>query len=374
MRLLITGFSNSGKTTIFNALTGLNLPVTIYPTLITEKAEPHTGIVNVPDERVQRLSAIFKPKKTTHTVIECIDYAGLTKEGATQNSKVFNLLKDADAIVHVVRAFEDLQVLHPLGDVNPQRDVKAFESELILKDLEIVERRLERIDLSLKKGKREDAPGEKELLGKCKKTLENEIPLREINLNEEERRLMQTYQFLSQKPEVILLNIGECDIEGEKVTQLEEDIKRCFVGDDSCREGKELSPFLTVCGKTEIEIAELSEEERVVFLEELKIKEPILKRFCRAVYEALHMITFFTVVKNEVRAWAIKKGTNALKAAGKIHSDMEKGFIKAEVINFDDFVSSGESMAEAKSRGLVRLEGKDYIVKEGDIINFRFAP
>lgn len=366
MRLAITGFSNSGKTIIFNALTGLNLPVTVYPTLVAEKAKPHTGIVNVPDERVQRLSAIFKPKKTTHAVIECIDYAGLTKEGATQNSKVFNLLKDADAIIHVVRAFEDIQILHPLGDVNPQRDVRAFESELILKDLEIIERRLERIDLSLKKGKREDAHGEKELLGKCNKTLDNEIPLREINLNEEERRLMQTYQFLSQKPEIILLNIGECDIEGEKVTRLEGDIKRCF-------EGKELPPFLTVHGKAEREIAELSEEERAIFLEELKIKEPILKRFCRAVYEALHMITFFTVVKDEVRAWAIKKGTKALKAAGKIHSDMEKGFIKAEVINFDDFVRLGEGMAEAKSKGLVRLEGKDYIVKEGDIINFRFS-
>jgi len=347
MRVVITGFSNSGKTTLFNALTGLNLPVTIYPTLAG--SEPHIGVVDVPDERVDRLASIYKPKKKTYATIEYIDYIGLTKD-ARQNSNVFNLLKDADAIVHVIRAFEDPAVSHPMESVDPLRDARAFEIECILKDLEIIERRLERI--ALKKGKKEEAHGEMDFLAKCKGALENEIPLRDIEFNEEEKKIMQTYQFLSQKPEIIILNIGESDLNREKE--------------------RELINELRVCGKIEMEVSKLPQDEREAFLHSLGIKEPAKDRLCRASYEALGMITFFTVLGDEVRAWTIKKGTPAQKAAGKVHSDIERGFIKAEVISFDDFASAGEDMA--KVRGLLRLEGKNYVVKGGDIINFKFKP
>jgi len=362
MRLAITGFSSSGKTTLFNAITGLNLPVAIYPTLAESGAEPHIGVVNVPDERVDRLASILKPKKKTYATIEYIDYAGLTKD-AIQNSNVFNILKDADAIVHVIRAFEDPAVLHPSGAVDPVRDVKEFESELILHDLELIEKRLERIALALKKGKKEEAHGERDFLAKCRKALENETPLRDIDFNKEEKKIMQTYQFLTTKPEIIILNIGEEDLNTDKERELINKINSSLVPRPSS---------LSLGGKLEMEVSQLPEDERGAFLDSLGIKEPAKNKLCRASYEALGLITFFTVVGDEVRAWTIKKGTPAQKAGGKVHSDMERGFIKAEVISFDDFLLSGESMAIAKSKGLLRLEGKDYIVKDGDIINFRF--
>lgn len=358
MKLAITGFSNSGKTTLFNALTGLNLPVTIYPTLDEGGVEPHIGVVNVPDERVDRLASIYKPKKKTYATIEYIDYIGLTRD-TTQNSKVFAVLGDADAIVHVIRAFEDPVVSHPFGGVDPVRDDKAFETELILRDLGFVEKRLERIELSLKKGKREDVHGEKELLIHCKEALESETPLRNIDLTEEENKLLETYQFLSQKPEIIILNVGEKDLNTEKEKELLSSLHSPHLS-------------LSICGKIEMEIVELPQDERGAFLDSLGIKESALSKLCRSSYEVLGLITFFTVVRDEVRAWTIKKGTEAIKAAGKVHSDMQKGFIKAEVINFDDFVLAGEEMAMAKGKGLVRLEGKSYIVKDGDIINFKF--
>jgi len=362
MRLAITGFSNAGKTTIFNTLTGLNLPVTIYPTLAESGVKPQRGIVNVHDERVDRLASIYKPKKKTYTTLEYVDYVGLTRDTA-QNSNVFSLLKDADAIVHVIRAFESPAVLHPLGGVDPVRDVKEFESELILHDLEIIEKRLERIGLALKKGKKEEVQGERELLARCKKALESETPLRDTDFNEEEKRVMQTYQFLSTKPQIIVLNIGENDLNTDRENDLFNKVNSSLVT-------RHLS--LSLCGKIEMEVLQLPEDERGAFLDSLGIKEPAKNKLCRASYGALGLITFFTVVGDEVRAWTIKKGTPAQKAGGKIHSDMERGFIKAEVISFDEFVRIGEDMAVAKSKGLLRLEGKGYIVNDGDILNFRF--
>ncbi len=368
MKLTITGFSNSGKTTVFNALTGLNLPVTTYPTLISAEVEPHIGIVKIPDHRIDKLSSIYKPKKTTYAIVEYIDYPGITSGGdVAQNSKVFNLIKDADAIVHVVRAFEDDAIIHPLGKVNPLRDIKAFETELIFGDLEFVEKRLERIEEASKKGKKQDEAG-KHLLLKCKKALEDEISLRDIEFNEEEKKLMLPYQFLSVMPEIIVLNIDEKDINSDKVKNLQQEIETYFKGKGQGA----VAPVLALCGKIEMEIAQLPRDEIKAFLDDIGIDEPAMNKLCRVSYETLGLISFFTIGEDEVKAWTIKNGTEALKAAGKIHSDIERGFIRAEVVHYEDFISSGEDMHRAREKGLVRLEGKTYVVKDGDIINFKF--
>jgi GTP-binding protein YchF len=361
MRLAITGFSNSGKTTVFNALTGLNLDTTPYPTLISSGIESHIGVVKVPDKRLERLSFIYKPKKTTYATVEYIDYLGITSASsggdASQNSRVFNLIKDVDAIIHVVRAFEDESIIHPLGNIDPLRDIKSFETELVFGDLEFVEKRLEKIESA-----------DKPFFLKCKKALEDEIPLRNISFSDEEKRITLPYRFLSLTHEIIVLNIGETDINTEKIKKLQNEIENYFKE----KTQDTVPPVITLCGKIEMEIAQLSQDEAKIFLDDLGIEEQATNKLCRVSCEVLDLISFFTVVRDEVRAWTIKKDTTALKAAGKVHSDMERGFIRAEVINFDDFVSSGEDMVKAKEKGLVRLEGKTYIVKDGDIINFKF--
>ncbi len=379
MKLAITGFSNSGKTTVFNALTGLNLDTTTYPTLISPEVEPHTGIVIIPDKRVDRLSSIYKRKKTTYATVEYSDYAGIVSASsggdASQNSRVFDLIKDADAIVHVVRAFEDDSIIHPMGNTDPVRDVKSFETELILGDLEFVEKRLERIELATKKGKRQDDSG-KQLLLKCKKVLEDELSLRNISFSEEEKRIMSSFQFLTTMPEIIVLNIGEKDINSDRIKKIQGEIEDYLDGklQSNLKEKNQniTPPVITLCGKIEMEIIQLKPEDAKAFLDDLKIEEPAMHRLCRISYDAPGLVSFFTVGKNEVKAWTIKKETEALKAAGKIHSDMERGFIRAEVISFSDFVSSEEDMVKAREKGLLRLEGKTYIVKDGDLINFKF--
>ena len=367
MKLTITGFSNSGKTTVFNALTGLNLATTTYPTMITPDLEPQIGIVKVPDSRIDKLSAVYDPKKTTYATVEYIDYAGITKGDVAHNTKVFNLLKDADAIVHVVRVFEDDAVIHPIGNVDPVRDVRSFEAELILGDLELVEKRLQKIEEQAKKGKKQDE-ADRHLLMKCKKALEEEISLRNLEFTDEEKRLMLPYQFLSTMPEIIVLNIGEKDINSDMIVHFQNEIKEYFknTGQSS------LPPVLSLCGKIEMEIAQLPADEAKIFLEDLGINEPAMHKLCRISYDALGLVSFFTVGKDEVKAWTLKKGTNAQQAAGKIHSDIERGFIRAEVVGYDDFIASDADMVRVKEKGLARLEGKTYPVRDGDIINFKF--
>jgi GTP-binding protein YchF len=367
MKLTITGFSNSGKTTVFNALTGLGLPTTTYATVISPELEPHMGVVRVPDARVERLSAVYTPKKTTYATVEYIDYAGITSGDVSHNAKVFNLIKDADAVVHVVRAFEDESVVHPLGNLDPVRDVRSFESELILGDLEFVEKRLQKIEEQAKRGKKQDE-ADRHLLMKCKKALEDEVSLRNLAFNEEEKRLMLPYQFLSTMPEIIVLNIGEKDINSENVKKFQSAIESYFKGTGQSA----VPPVLPLCGKIEMEIAQLSPDEAKAFLEDLGIDEPAMHKLCHVSYDSLGLIPFFTVGKDEVRAWTIKNGTTAQQAAGKIHSDIERGFIRAEVVHYQDFISSEEDMHKAKEKGLVRLEGKTYPVQDGDIINFKF--
>lgn len=367
MKLTITGFSNSGKTTVFNALTGLNLATTTYPTVISPELEPQIGMVKVPDARIERLTTVYDPKKTTYATVEYVDYAGITSGDSAQNAKVFNIMKDADAVVHVVRAFEDESIVHPMQSIDPVRDVKSFEAELILGDLELVEKRLQKIEEQAKKGKKQDE-ADRGLLLKCKKALEEEISLRNLEFNEEEKRLMLPYQFLSTMPEIIVLNIGENDINSENISNFQNMIEIYFkeTGQGAA------PPVLPFCGKIEMEIVQLPADEAKAFLDDLGIDEPAMYKLCRISYDALGLLSFFTVGKDEVKAWTIKKGTNAQQAAGKIHSDIERGFIRAEVVGYDDFLASEEDMARVKEKGLARLEGKTYPVRDGDIINFKF--
>ena len=367
MKLAIIGLSNSGKTTVFNSLTGQSLEATIYP---TTSGEPNVGVVKVPDPRLERLSAIFKPKKTTYATVEYIDYFGITKGDAQQNRKVFDLIKDVDAIAHVVRAFEDDAVLHPMNTIDPLRDIETVELELIFGDFELVEKRLHKMEEASRKGKKPDE-SEKKLLLKCRDALEKEIPLRNVNFTEEEKRAMRPFQFISIKPEVIVLNIGENDLNTDKPGDLQNAFERWF--ENKYKDSSLITHYslLSLCGKIEMEVALLSPEDAKLFLDDLGIKEAALSKLIHVCYDVLGLISFFTYVGDEVKAWTIPKGTNALKAAGKIHTDIERGFIKAEVVSSEDFMSTG-SIHAAKEKGLLRLEGKTYEVKDGDIINFRF--
>lgn len=359
MKTAIIGLANSGKTTIFNALTGLNLEVTTFPTLA---AEPHSGVVRVPDERLVKLTEIYKPKKTTQATVEYIDYIGLTKGDMAQNRKVFDLIRDADAIVHVVRGFTDESISHPMGDVGPRRDAETVELEMIFGDLELVDKRLERMEEGAKKGKKPDEV-ERQLLVKCKEALENETALRDLDFTEEEQMAMRSLQFMSIKPQLIVLNVAEDEMTSPGTKGATAELRGFF-------KGRQVQ-VQDLCGKIEMEIAQLPADEARAFLDDLGIAEPALNKLIHLSYELLGLISFLTAGEDEVRAWTIRKGIDAQKAAGKIHSDIERGFIRAEVVAYDDFIAHG-SMSAAREKGLVRLEGKTYPVKDGDIINFRF--
>jgi GTP-binding protein YchF len=279
-----------------------------------------------------------------------------------QNRKVFDLVKDADALVHVVRGFQDEAVSHPIGAVDPLRDAETIEMEMIFGDLELVEKRLERMEQGSKRGKKPDE-SEKKLLLKCKEILESEKPLRGADLSGEDLKAMRHLQFMSIKPEVIVLNVAEQEMNSEATRKTVSDLESFFKG----RQAKVLS----MCGKIEMEIAQLSPAEAKVFLDDLGINEPALNKLIRVSYDLLGLISFLTSGEDEVRAWTIEKGMNAQQAAGRIHSDIERGFIRAEVVSYDDFIATG-SMHAAREKGHFKLEGKTYEVKDGDIINFRF--
>jgi ribosome-binding ATPase len=357
VKVAIIGLSNSGKTTVFNALTGQEIETTIYS---TTSGDPNIGIVKVPDQRIEKLSEIFKPKKSTHATIEYIDYVGLTKGDLKQNRKVFDLIKDADALVHVVRVFEDDSVIHSGGSIDPLRDIGTIELELIFGDLELIEKRLERMEDGKKRGKKPDE-SERKLLLKCKDFLMKEIPLRAVEFSEEELKALRSFQFLSTVPEIAVLNINERDLNTNQPKDLLSSVLTHYP----------TLPVLALCGKIEMEISQLSEDEKKPFLDELGIDEPASNKLIHTCYTILGLISFLTVGEDEVRAWTIRKNTHALAAAGKIHSDIERGFIRAEVISFEDFMSAG-SLHAAREKGILRLEGKTYEVKDGDIINFRF--
>ncbi len=354
MRLGIIGLPQSGKTTLFNALTRGTQPTG----QATGRIEVHTAVVDVPDPRVDRLSAMFNPKKTIYAKVTYADIAGLDASAAKTgiSGTLLNQLTQMDGFIHVVRAFESESVPHPSGSVNPLRDLNAMDSELLLNDLIAVERRLERLNEELKKGGgREKAAIQHEiaLFQRLHEALSAEIPLRDIEISPEEEKLLSSFGLLSRKPVLVVLNLSE----GQAAPRLDYPHQR--------------SQVEALQGELEMEIAQLPPDEAAAFLAEYGIAEPSLNRMIRLSYDLLGLQSFFTVGPDEVRAWTVHRGATAPEAAGEIHTDLQKGFIRAEVVAYDDLTSLG-GYPEARARGKLRLEGKDYVVQDGEILNIRF--
>jgi ribosome-binding ATPase len=367
LRAALIGFGSTGKTTLFELMTSAKDPG--RPS--HGRADASVGISKVPDDRLDRLTAMYNPKKRVPATVEFTDQAALGSTGVAKLLVDVVAYKNADALVHVIRAFDDPAVPHSMGSVDPARDAQAMEDELILADLGVAERRLERIQKDLKKQRSADLERERDVVEACRGGLEAGTPLRALDLKGEDLKRLRGFQFLSAKPLLIVLNIDERQLSGEAhgVTRL---------ADAAAHAG--LTPFLgragtaaaAVCAKIELEIARLDAADAAVFLEDLGLTESGLDRVIRASYDLLGYISFFTVGEDECRAWSIPRGTPAQLAASEIHSDIARGFIRAEVVAYDALVGRG-SMAVCRDHGEVRLEGKEYVVQDGDIINFRFA-
>ena len=355
MKIGLIGLPKSGKTTLFNLLTGAAAATSRYD---GGRAELHTGVARVPDERVDRLSSLFHPKKTTYASFDVVDLAGVKQgERAVLETRDF---RNADALLHVVRAFAD----ETLGPARPRGDIDALETELLLADLEVVERRLERLEVSIGKRRTEGEVKERELLARLKPALESERPLRALALAPEDERALRGFTFLSLKPILHCLNLDEKAVaEGDRL--VESFGLATVAGQPRTRLG-------WVSAVIEAEVAQLTGDEQHAFLTELHLSEPAIRRVLRDCYGLLGLISFFTVGEDEVRAWPIAAGTRAHDAAGTVHSDIARGFIRAEVTAYDDLVAAAGSFAEVRARGQFRLEGKDYVVKDGEICHFRF--
>ena len=355
MKIGLVGLPKSGKTTLFNLLTGSSAATSRYD---AGRAELHTGIARVPDPRVDRLAALFKPRKTTYATFEVVDLAGIEKDDrGGLEAKEF---RNADALLHVVRAFPD----DARGAAEPRRDVLDLELTLALADLEVVERRLERLEASIKKQRKEAEVREQELLGRLKIALETETPLRAATMTADEARLVRGFTFLSQKPILHLVNVEEDAIaEGGRVAE------RYGLADVAARPHTRVG---WVSAVIEAEIARLDGDEQQAFLADLGLAEPAINRVLRECFALLGLVSFFTTGEDEVRAWPIPAGTRAQDAAGTVHSDIARGFIRAEVNSYDELVAVGGSFADLRARGQLRLEGKDYVVLDGEICHFRF--
>ena len=360
MKVAIIGTPKSGKTTIFNALTRGKAEVTAYSSTLA----PNTGVAKVPDSRLAVLEGIFQPRKTVPAEVSYTDIAGsirgFGKEGA--GGEFLNYLTTADALLQVVRTFEDDKVPHPEGSIEPKRDIASWDLELAISDLAIMERRLEKLETSLKAAKgaeRESYLREQALLQKIKSELEKDTPIRLQGLAKEDLKVLSNYQFLSAKPMLVVVNIGE--EQTSQASQLEGEISSLYPQ----------FAVVALCGKLEMELAQLSDDEAQEFREAMGLSKPALNRVIDLSYSLLGLISFFTTVSSELKAWTIPIGTPAPKAAGKIHSDIERGFIRAEVISYSDLETCG-NMAEARKRGLLRTEGKNYIVQDGDVVTFLF--
>ncbi len=364
MELGIIGLPKSGKTTVFNALTKGNAETGAR---VSGSLLPNIGVVKVPDPRLGELTAMLKPRRTISAEVRYVDVAATAKgfaKGKGLEDEYLALMTQTDALIHVVRAFPDEMTPHIEGSVHPERDIDNMNLELALSDLALIEKRQERLELTLKGAKpqeRETALREKALLNRIGANLEKDKPLREQSLTEDEAKAIANYQFLTAKPLLILLNIGEEQL-GE-VAALEERFKAHYQ--------RSHTQIAALCGKLEMELGQLNDADAQEFRSAMGIEETSLDRVIRTSYDLLGLISFFTTASNEIRAWTITRGTTALKAAGKVHSDMEKGFIRAEVISFDDLMKCGNA-AEARRHGLLRLEGKNYTVRDGDVITFLF--
>ncbi len=354
MRLGIIGLPQSGKTTLFNALTRGSAPTGTS----AGKIEMHTAVVDVPDARVDQLSAMFKPKKTIYAKVTYVDIAGL--DGSTGKGEIsgalLNQLTQMDGFIHVVRCFEDDSVPHIHGSIDPARDLAAMDSEFILNDLIAVERKLERLAEEHKKGggrEKSVIETEIEVFTRFQKALSEEKPLRDIQITQEDEKSLSGYGFLSRKPVLVVLNLAE----GQAAPSIEYTHQH--------------SMLVPLQAKLEMDIAQLPQNEMADFLKEYGIEEPSLNRMIRLSYDLLGLQSFFTVGEDECRAWTVRIGATAPEAAGEIHTDLQKGFIRAEVVPYDELMACG-GMTEAKAKGKLRLEGKEYIVKEGDIVHIRF--
>lgn len=352
MQLGIIGLPMVGKTTIFELLTeGRHKG--------GSASKANSAIARIPDYRIDYLSELYKPKKTTYAQLEVVDIPGLAPGNEKGASVFLDAVRQADALLHVVRVFEDELVPMVSEKIDPIEDIELISYELLLADLDLIDKRIQRINSGKRKPQAEKELG---LLARLREALENQLPITNVELNEEEQTIMKSYQFLTNKPLLVCLNLSEADLVSGRYPGREQ------VQEYSQRYG---IPIVELSASIERDIAELEEEERGLFMQEAGIDEPGLVKVSRSMYERLGLISFFTVGEDEVKAWTIEKGTIARKAAGKIHSDIERGFIRAEVVEFQDLKEKG-SMAAVKEHGLFRLEGKEYIIKDGDIVHFRF--